>query len=487
MSVDFSSITKPFKSIWYELSLARQFVLVSSIILFLGMIVMGIWVANKIEAGVTQNTASATALYMDSFIAPIVQELADKKDLSKESQRTLNTLFNNTLEKNGIVSLKIWAKDSRLVYSNHSSIIGETFPMTSHLAEAWEGVVAAEFDNLIDEEDRHERKAGLPLLEMFSPVRDAQSGRIIAVAEFYEDATKLERELFFIKLESWFLVAMVTIVTLGLLSGIVRRGSRTIDRQRKVLEDRVEQLSQLLLQNEELRRRAQQSSLRATEVNEHFLRRISADLHDGPAQLIGLGLLHLDALSSLIEQLPDQDSLQKRDLETVRSALGDALDEIRSLSAGLSLPELQNLSLRKTLEKAVQMHQFHTKTQVQCSYDGLPAGVSMPFKISAYRFVQEALANAFLHGKAKDQRIEARYDASDLEIVVSDQGPGFDPSLLGMGDGLGLLGLRERIESLGGSFEVRSAINEGTQVIAHVPFKISEWKDDGQNSRRLGR
>ena len=111
----------------------------------------------------------------------------------------------------------------------------------------------------------------------------------------------------------------------------------------------------------------------------------------------------------------------------------------------------------------------------------------MPFKISAYRFVQEALANAFLHGKAKDQRIEARYDASDLEIVVSDQGPGFDPSLLGMGDGLGLLGLRERIESLGGSFEVRSAINEGTQVIAHVPFKISEWKDDGQNSRRLGR
>ena len=467
-----SHIAKQSKTIWYDLSLARQFALASSVILILGMIVMGIWVANKIQAGVTQNSASATALYMDSFIAPIVQELAVKNSLSKGSHQTLNNLFNNTLRENRIVSLKIWARGGRVVFSNHSSIIGKTFPITPKLAEAWAGTVAAEFDNLIDEEDVPERGTGLPLLEMYSPIREAQSGQIIAVAEFYEDATKLERELLFTKLESWFFVAVVTAVILGLLSGIVGRGSQTIDRQRKVLEDRVEQLSKLLAQNEELRTRAQRSSLKATEINEHFLRRISADLHDGPAQLIGLGLLRLDALSPLIEKLPEQDALQRRDLETVRSAMGDALDEIRTLSAGLSLPELEKLSLKRTLEKAVSMHERRTETKVQRRYEGLPENISMPFKISAYRFAQEALANAFLHGKAIEQQLKASYDGIDLEIVVSDRGPGFDLSCLGSGDGLGLQGLRERIESLGGAFEVRSAVNQGTQVIAHVPLKI---------------
>lgn len=158
--------------------------------------------------------------------------------------------------------------------------------------------------------------------------------------------------------------------------------------------------------------------MKATEINEHFLRRISADLHDGPAQLIGLGLLRLDALGSLVEQLPDSGASQKTDMETVRNALGDALEEIRSLSAGLALPEREILSLKGTLEKAVHMHKQRTRTQVQCDYSGLPGDVPMLFKISAYRFTQEALANVFLHGKAKQQRLEARYDGSDLEIVV---------------------------------------------------------------------
>lgn len=477
MSTGLSHIAMLSKSVWYDLTLARQFALASSVVLILGMILMGTWVANKIEAGVTQNSASASALYMDSFIAPIIQELADTDSLSEEKHEALRSLFETKLLDSRIVSLKIWSEGGKVVFSNHSSIIGEIFPVTSKLEAAWKGVVSAEFDNLTDEEDRKERETGLPLLEMYSPVRDAQSGRIIAVAEFYEDATNLERQLLFAKLESWLFVTAVTLIVIGLLSGIVRRGSMTIDRQKKTLENRVEQLSQLLAQNEELRARARRSSLRATEINEHFLRRISADLHDGPAQLVGLGLLRLDSIQPLIEELPDRETLRKNDLVTIRDALGDALREIRTLSAGLSLPELENLDLEQTLEKAVQMHRRHTDTAVQCSYDSLPPSVSMPFKISAYRFVQEALANAFLHGKAIQQQLIARYDGTELEIVVSDGGPGFDPSQLGVGDGLGLLGLRERIESLGGTFEVRSSANQGTQVIGRMPLDATELTD----------
>ncbi len=455
---------------WRRLSLARQFVLASALILLAGMFVMGFWVTGKIQSGITQNTASATALYMDSFITPLVQELAEADELSPATLKALRNLFANQRPDHRIVSLKIWKNGGKVVFSNHPSIIGRVFPITPKLRRAWSGGVAAEFDDLADAEDAPERVSGLPLLELFSPIRDAKSGRIIAVAEFYEDATKLKRELLYTKLQSWLFVATVTLIILGLLSGIVRRGSQTIERQRRVLEGRVEQLSGLLDQNEILRARARQSSLRSTEINEHFLRRISADLHDGPAQLLGLVLLRLDSLGPLLAQPEAEEAVPAQALETIRRALNEALDEIRNLSAGLALPELEHLTLGECLEKAVQRHERRTKTKVRSKFSDLPEKVTMPYKISAYRFIQEALANAYLHGGAKDQTVLASYDGAGLEIEVSDKGPGFDPASQATEDGLGLLGLRERIESLGGIFEIQSTINAGTRVKSRIPL-----------------
>lgn len=456
--------------LWRSLSLAQQFVMASSSVLLVGMIVMGSWVSDKIQTGVTQNAATATALYMDSFIAPLVQELADKDRLSEATRAKLDRLLTDRELASRIVSLKIWKPGGLVVYSNHISIIGKTFPETTKLKSAWRGVVAAEFDDLGDEEDETERRTGLPLLEMYSPIRDINSGRIIAVAEFYEDATSLKREMFNTKLESWMFVAIITLTIAGLLYGIVRRGSRTIDKQSRVLEGRVEQLSKLLRQNEALRKRARQSSLRSTEINEHFLRRVSAELHDGPAQLIGLGLLRLDGLGPSSD--PDQpETPRRRDLETIRSALKDALEEIRNLSSGLALPALEHLNFEDVLEKAVHTHEKRSRTRVGMSFSDLPDAIAMPFKISAYRFVQESLANAFLHGRARDQQVAASYDGVNLNVEVSDKGPGFDTDQVRTGDGLGLLGLRERIECLGGRFDIQSDIGEGTRVKASIPYE----------------
>jgi len=103
------------------------------------------------------------------------------------------------------------------------------------------------------------------------------------VSEFYEDAEALKRNLFKANLQSWLAVALVTLAMLGALSGIAFRGSRTIEHQRVSLEQRISELSRLLSQNELLRNRLQQTSRRTAEINERYLRRISADLHDGPA------------------------------------------------------------------------------------------------------------------------------------------------------------------------------------------------------------
>ncbi len=459
--------------VWRGFSLAQQFALASSSVLMIGMLVMGIWVSEKIETGVTQNTATATALYMDSFIAPLVQELADQPRLSPESMQNLDKLMAGRDLASRIVSVKIWKPGGRIVYSNHAANIGKSFPETARLKSAWRGEVPAEYDDLGDEEDEAERRTGLPLLEMYSPIREASSGRIIAVAEFYEDATRLKRELFRTKLESWLFVAVLTLLIAGLLYGIVRRGSKTIDRQSQALENRVEQLSELLRQNEKLRARARQSSLRSTEINEHFLRRISADLHDGPAQLIGLGLLRLDGLGPREAKTPPPGDSPARDLEAIRTALSDALDEIRNLSSGLALPELEELDLAACLQKAIHTHEQRTGSMVSRQFSALPDHTGLPIKISAYRFVQEALANAFLHGEAMEQQVRASYDGTDLLIEVLDSGPGFDPEQVASSGGLGLLGLRERIECLGGQFEIDSRIGAGTRLGARIPHDIS--------------
>jgi signal transduction histidine kinase len=478
MSESVSQVAPRSRGHWQRLSLAQQFALASSVILIVGMVTMGLWVADKIQTGVTQNTASATALYMDSFLAPIVQELAVHGELSPASRQTLDRIFSDTPHGHSIIALKIWLPGGRVAYSNHPTLIGQTFPMTAQLSRAWAGIVTTAFDDLDAEADALERAIGLPLLEMYSPVRDAKSGRVIAVAEIYEVAEDLKRELFNAQLQSWLVVAAATLLIVALLAGIFRRGSQTIELQRAALEDRIDQLSRLLKQNEDLRARAQQSSLRATEINEHFLRRISADLHDGPAQLLGLGLLRLDDLIPHPAATSDQSATQDRDLETIRRVLTDALSEVRNLSAGLALPELEDFTLRETLDKAVQLHERRTETKVRTKYGNLPDGIAMPLKISAYRFIQEALANAFQHGEAKDQQVGARYDCNELEITVSDSGPGFDITALANQDGLGLLGLRERIESMGGKLEIDSDVGRGARLTARIPLVLPRLNHD---------
>ena len=82
-------------------------------------------------------------------------------------------------------------------------------------------------------------------------------------------------------------------------------------------------------------------------------------------------------------------------------------------------------------------------------------------KISIYRFVQEGLNNAWRHGKGRNQAVKAGVKSGRLIVEVMDGGPGFEP---GRSEGLGLAGLRERIESIGGQFETLSG-PQGTRLV----------------------
>ena len=443
------------RSNWNRLSLVQQFALMASIVVGSGMVVLGSFVSAEIENNVVQNAAAATALYVNSLHGPHLQELALGSALSEESLRALDASFTGTALDRQIISVKIWEPDGRIVYSTRRYLIGKTFPPASNLRKALKGEPAAQFGGPSenDEADAPERNLDVPLLEIYVPIRAASGESIVAVAEFFTYAGTLKAGLDTARMQSWIAVGLVALLQVILLYGIVSRGNKTIESQRAVLV---------------AARRA------SVETSERFLRRVGADLHDGPAQLISLALLRLDSLRPLLAA----EHLKSDEFERIRTVLQDCLREIRHLSAGLAPPHLDALSVRRVIELAVRQHEQRSGTAVIATIIGaLPVNMSPLHKVCIYRFVQEGLNNAYRHAAGEGQAVHVDSSRDEFSIEVTDSGPGFSASNIGSGDGLGLAGLRDRVESLGGKFSLETALGSGTKIRASFQIADSGERD----------
>lgn len=428
---------------WSKLSLVQQFALAGGVVMLVAAGLGGYVVANRIEEVVVRNTANATALYMESFIAPLTQDLARRTDLSAESRLKIGALLADTALGKRVVSFKIWRPGGLVVDASNLETVGQRFPPTENLKKAWGGEVRADFNDTKDEEDEAEHALGIPLLEIYSPIREIKSGKVIAVAEFYEVATQLKQDLIRARAMGWLTVAGAMGLIAAAMFAVVLRGSRTIDRQLRALKE-------MAAGNLALRLRVQGAAARFASVNDQALRRIGADLHDGPAQLMGFAALRLDAVQG---QVAGQVSGRAaEDLAAVQRAVKDSILEIRSIARGLSLPDIEQKSLEEILRGVTEAHAARTGTAVslQCqAVSGLPAAV----KICCYRFVQEGLNNAWHHAEGKGQEVRVTLLGDQLEVQVLDRGAGFAQlpvDLLREDAGLGLAGLADRVESLGG-------------------------------------
>src|SRR5262245_17593668 len=124
-----------------RLSVAQRFMLASFAILLLGMFGIGWWVGQQIEARVIQRTAATTALYVDSFVAPNLQELAHRDSLTPKSAGHLNRLLQDTPLGQQIAEFKVWDAHGRILYSTEPAGIGRIFPVQGGLERAWHGEV----------------------------------------------------------------------------------------------------------------------------------------------------------------------------------------------------------------------------------------------------------------------------------------------------------------------------------------------------------
>ena len=457
-----------------HLSLFQRFSITGFVIMVLGTLGIGWWMGAQIKARVVRESASTSALYTISFIAPNLQELSNSKTLTQEHIWVLNHLLTQTDLGREIVTFKVWDQKGRVIYSSSPSLIGRSFPIDDDLRAAWQGRIAANISNLQSPENVVERKNYSRLLQVYSPVRLIGTDQIIAVAEFYQTVDALQADINTAQWQTWLVLGLTMLFIYLALVGFVRWTSNTIERQQSVLTQQVMRLSDLLTQNGELRERIQRAAANASTVNERFLRRISAELHDGPVQELGAALLRMDRVIGQTQnsQALKPEKICQEQLPVIQTSMQTAIKEVRALASGLGLPELEGLRFDEVLKKVVHSHERRTGTKVKLVTSDLPEQTELSVKITAYRIVQEALNNAFRHARGIDQAVKANCEAGQIIIEVSDKGPGFDASRkIDWEDHLGIAGMRERVESMGGSFSVESRIDQGCSVKVSLPLK----------------
>lgn len=199
-----------------------------------------------------------------------------------------------------------------------------------------------------------------------------------------------------------------------------------------------------------------------TEAKEAEHKRLSQELHDGVGQSLYSVAIAMDNLSMAIE-----DEQLAAYIQEVRDEVGKAMEDVKFYSQSLRPKSLDQLGLLPTIETLVKSLRqkrmdLHITVVSNC-YDRL----SPVAEINLYRVVQEALHNIMKYAEATEVQIVFEKDRFGLQLIIQDNGIGFNVEE--EKEGLGLLHMGERISQLKGKTVIQSVVGEGTKITAYIP------------------
>ncbi len=219
--------------------------------------------------------------------------------------------------------------------------------------------------------------------------------------------------------------------------------------------------------NEQLRQLAGQ----VVSAQEEERQRLSRELHDEAGQaLVALKM----SLQSLLVDVPAELEVPRAQLREAVALTDTTMERIRMLAHDLRPPALDTAGLNSTLEGFCR--EFARQTQLAIVYDGVELpDLTDAVNICFYRVLQGALTNVARHAQTGRVRVALAHEADTIRLSVEDDGQGFDlqarTSAPTYGQGIGLLGMEERLRLLGGWLDIESKSGEGTRLVAHVPWK----------------
>jgi signal transduction histidine kinase len=216
------------------------------------------------------------------------------------------------------------------------------------------------------------------------------------------------------------------------------------------------ELAATAVANAESRSELTASRARIVTAFDDARRRLERDLHDGTQQrLVSLAL----DVRGAEQQVPAESAELRADLARVAEGLAAVLDDLREISRGIHPAILAEGGLGPALRALARRSPVKVEAEIK-----VDTRLPVPIEIAAYYVVSESLANAAKHARATLVHVEAEKHDGKLRVSIRDDGVGgADPAR-----GTGLIGLRDRMEALGGSVEISSRLGEGTQVVAEL-------------------
>jgi len=231
---------------------------------------------------------------------------------------------------------------------------------------------------------------------------------------------------------------------------VATTGSRVLGRYRENLARRQAELAEL--------------SMRLMSVLEEERHRLSRDLHEG----IGQSLTGVSAyLQAIEQQLPAALGELRARAADARRLVAGTVAQLRELAQLLRPSVLDDYGLMPSLQTCLKDFQERHGVTATLSSEGVPERLPAPIETAIYRVVQEALTNVARHARARHVRVALAAERGELRLRVDDDGVGLPPE--GRYPGTGLVGIRERVQALGGSVTIAS--RAGTSLVVQLPLR----------------
>lgn len=229
------------------------------------------------------------------------------------------------------------------------------------------------------------------------------------------------------------------------------------------LNDDFKQVSQLIIDAKE----KQEFGLKIIEAQEEERRRLSREMHDGPAQMLANILLRSELVDRTFRERSTEEALLE--IQNMRKMVRSSLYEVRRIIYDLRPMALDDLGLLPTIRKYLaNIEEFNN---IHIDFTALKAEKRLDpkYEVALFRLTQEAVQNAVKH--AEPSAIKVRLEVMQDLVVISiiDDGKGFDVTVK-KENSFGIIGMRERVEMLNGSIAFHSEIGKGTRVLIKVPL-----------------
>ena len=202
------------------------------------------------------------------------------------------------------------------------------------------------------------------------------------------------------------------------------------------------------------------------QAQESERQRLSRQMHDGPAQALSNFILQTE----IAMRLMDLDVAQAREeLASLKASAMGTFQKVRNFIFELRPMMLDDLGLVPTIKRYADSFKEQTGLEVTLTVTGQERRLESYLEVMVFRAIQELLGNAARHSQASMVKTQVDISDSAIKVIVDDNGKGFDSEIVNQGNSLGLGLIRDRVEMLGGSFELSTMVGKGTRVTFSLP------------------